>query len=206
MTQLEFLFLAALISGAASYICSRRRKGKKLCATRRNLYCATGIVSSALMALLIGMAATAAIRFCVSYGRIGAAAEAVSDAIIIGITAFPLIWRILFCVRPVWQGCGMDGSDALQDRALVYSDRFWHYHDAEWYISVGVGTAIVLRRSAVDAQRAAVILGETLTMGKSNWSYAVLIIPLKNGKTYRAILGNDECFPDWLRLCGIKIE
>ena len=153
-----------------------------------------------------GMAATAAIRLCVSYGRIGAAAEAVSDAIIIGITAFPLIWKILFCVRPVWQGCGMDGFDALQDRALVYSDRFWHYHDAEWYISVGVGTAIVLRRSAVDAQRAAVILGETLTMGKSNWSYAVLIIPLKNGKTYRAILGNDECFPDWLRLCGIKIE
>lgn len=206
MTQLEFLFLAALISGAASYICSRRRKGKKLCATRRNLYCATGIVSSALMALLIGMTATAAIRLCVSYGRIGAAAEAVSDAIIICITAFPLIWRILFCVRLVWQGCGMDGFDALQDRALVYSDRFWHYHDAEWYISVGVGTAIVLRRSAVDAQRAAVILGETLTMGKSNWSYAVLIIPLKNGKTYRAILGNDECFPDWLRLCGIKIE
>ena len=82
MTQLEFLFLAALISGAASYICSRRRKGKKLCATRRNLYCATGIVSSALMALLIGMAATAAIRLCVSYGRIGAAAEAVSDAIV----------------------------------------------------------------------------------------------------------------------------
>ncbi len=138
--------------------------------------------------------------------RIGAAAEAVSDAIIIGITAFPLIWKILFCVRPVWQGCGMDGFDALQDRALVYGDRFWHYHDAEWYISVGVGTAIVLRRSAVDAQRAAIILGETLTMGKSDWSYAVLMIPLKSGKTYRAILGNDERFPDWLRLCGIRIE
>ena len=206
MTQLEFLLLAALISGAASYLCSRGRKGKKLCATRRKLYRATGIVSSALMTLLIGMAATVAIRLCASYGRIGVAAEAVSDAIIIGITAFPLIWRILFCVRPVWQGCGMDGFDALQDRALVYGDRFWHYHDAEWYISVGVGTAIVLRRSAVDAQRAAIILGETLTMGKSDWSYAVLMIPLQSGKTYRAMLGNDEHFPDWLRLCGIKIE
>ena len=207
MTQLEFLFLAALISGAASYICSsRRRKGKKLCATRRNLYRATGIVSSALMTLLIGMAATVAIRLCASYGRIGAAAEAVSDAIIIGITAFPLIWKILFCVRPVWQGCGMDGFDALQDRALVYGDRFWHYHDAEWYISVGVGTAIVLRRSGIDSNRAAIILGETLTMGKSDWSYAVLMIPLQSGKTYRAMLGNDERFPDWLRMYGIKIE
>ena len=206
MAQLEFLFLAALISGAASYLCSRRRKGKKLCATRRDLYRATGIVSSALMPLLIGMAATAAIRLCASYGRIGAVAEAVSDAIIIGIIAFPLIWKILFCVRPVWQGCGMDGFDALQDRALVYSDRFWHYHDSEWYISVGVGTAIVLRRSVIDSNCAAVILGERLEMGRSNWSYTVLIIPLKNGKNYRAVLGNDEYFTDWLRMCGIKIE
>ena len=191
MTQLEFLFLAAVISGAASYICSRRRKGKKLCATRRNLYRATGIVSSTLMTLLIGMAATAAIRLCASCGRIGAAAEAVSDAIIIGIIAFPLAWKILFCVRPVWQGCGMDGFDALQDRALVYSDRFWHYHDSKWYISVGVGTAIVLRRNVIDSNRAAVIIGETLTMGKSSRHYNVLMITLKNGKNYRAILGND---------------
>lgn len=62
MKQLEFLFLAALISGIASYASSQRRKRKALLLTRKNLFRATGILLSALTMLLIGCALMALIH------------------------------------------------------------------------------------------------------------------------------------------------
>ena len=206
MKQLEFLFLAALISGIASYASSQMRKRKALLLTRKNLFRATGILLSALTMLLIGCALMALIHLCAQYGRIDAAAEAISDAIIAVIMVAPLIWKVLFCVKPVWQGCAMAGFDELRDQTLVYNGAFWHYHDSDWYISVGVGTAIAIRRSAIDSNRAAVIIGETLKMGKSSRNYNVLMLLLKNGKSYRAFIGKDERFLDWLRIYGIKIK
>ena len=100
----------------------------------------------------------------------------------------------------------MAGFDELRGQTLVYNGGFWHYHDSEWYISVGLGTAIAVRRSAINSNRAAVIIGETLKMGKSSRNYNVLMLLLKNGKGYRALIGKDERFLDWLRIYGIRIK
>lgn len=156
--------------------------------------------------LLIGCALMALIRLCAQYGRIDAMTEAISDAIIAAITVSPLIWKILFCVKPVWQGCATAGFDELRNQTLAYNGAFWHYHDSEWYISVGTETAIAVRRSAIDSKRAAVFICETLSMGKTSRNYNVLMLPLKSGKNYRAFIGKDWCFLDWLKMYGIKIK